>query len=228
MLDTIKSIETPEGIELTLRPAGPVPRALAWALDMALRLVLYLALLMVLAPFGGPGMGIFLVALFLLEWLYPVLFEVLWRGQTPGKRALGLRVLRLDGTPVGWGPSLLRSLLMAADFLPAAYAAGLASMLLERDSRRLGDLAAGTLVVYAEERLDPAARTPDPCVPEPAPVALSLEEQQALASFGERAGGLSAERGQELADLLQPLTGARGAAGLARLRGIAAYVTGGR
>lgn len=228
MLDTIKSVETPEGIELTLRPAGPVPRALAWGLDLALRFVLYLGMLMALAPFGGPGMGIFLVVLFLLEWLYPVLFEVLWHGQTPGKRALGLRVLRVDGTPVGWGASLLRSLLMAADFLPAAYAAGLASMLLERDSRRLGDLAAGTLVVYVEERLDAAARTPDPCAPEPAPVALSLEEQQALASFGERAGGLSPERSRELADLLQPLTGASGTAGLARLRGIAAFVTGGR
>lgn len=228
MLDTIKSIETPEGIELTLRPAGPVPRALAWALDMALRFALYLVLVMALAPFGGPGMGLFLVALFLLEWLYPVLFEVLWQGRTPGKRALGLRVLQIDGTPVGWGASMLRSLLMVADFLPAAYAAGLASMLLQRDSRRLGDLVAGTLVVYAEPQPEAGPRALDPSRPEPAPVPLSLEEQQALASFGERVGSLSPERGQELADLLQPLTGARGAEGLGRLRGIAAFIAGGR
>lgn len=228
MLDTTKSIETPEGIELVLRPAGPVPRALAWALDMALRFVLYMGLLMVLAPFGGTGMGIFLVAMFLLEWLYPVLFEVLWKGQTPGKRALGLRVLRSDGTPVGWGASLLRSLLMTADFLPAGYAAGLASMLLQRDCRRLGDLAAGTLVVYAEERIDRMAMARDSVTPEPPVVPLQLDEQQAIATFGERIGMLSPERAQELADLLEPLTGARGAAAVARLRGIAAFVTGGR
>ena len=228
MLDTIKSIETPEGIELVLRPAGPVPRALAWALDMLIRFVLYMGLLMVLAPFGGTGMGIFLVAMFLLEWLYPVVFEVLWKGQTPGKLALGLRVLRTDGTPVGWGASLLRSLLMSADFLPAFYGAGLASMLLHRDCRRLGDLAAGTLVVYAEERLENAARLRDPGKPEAPPVPLGLDEQQAIATFAERTAGLSPERSQELADLLEPFTGTRGPAAVDRLKGIAAFVTGGR
>lgn len=227
MLDTIKSIETPEGIELVLRPAGPVPRALAWALDMIIRFVLYTALLMVLAPFGGTGMGIFLVALFLLEWLYPVVFEVLWKGQTPGKRALGLRVLLGDGTPVGWGASLLRSLLMTADFLPLGYGAGLASMLLQKDCRRLGDLAAGTVVVYAEERLDRPATAPDPYPPEAAAVPLGLDEQQAIATFGERAASLSPERVQELADLLEPFTGLKGPAAVARLKGIAAHVTGG-
>jgi uncharacterized RDD family membrane protein YckC len=228
VLDTTKSIETPEGIELVLRPAGPLPRALAWALDLILRFVLYMALLMLLVPFGGTGMGLFLVAMFLLEWLYPVLFEVLWKGQTPGKRALGLRVLRSDGTPVGWGASLLRSLLMTADFLPVGYAAGLVSMLLQRDCRRLGDLAAGTLVVYAEERIDRVAMVTDSVTPEAPAVPLQLDEQQAIATFGERTTVLSPERVQELADLLEPLTGSRGAAGVARLRGIAAYVTGGR
>lgn len=228
MLDTTKSIETPEGIELVLRPAGPVPRALAWALDMAVRGVLYFSLLMLLAPFGGTGIGLFLVSLFLLEWLYPVLFEVLWKGQTPGKRALGLRVLMADGTPVGWGASLLRSLLMTADFLPVLYGAGLLSMLLQRDSRRLGDLAAGTLVAYMEERLDRLPRAGHCEPPEPPPVPLGLDEQQAIATFGERAGALSPERAQELADLLEPFTGMRGAGAVTRLKGIAAFVTGGR
>jgi uncharacterized RDD family membrane protein YckC len=227
LLDTIKSVETPEGIVLTLRPAGPVPRALAWALDLLLRGVLYFALLMLLAPFGGFGMGLFLVVLFLLEWFYPVLFEVLWKGQTPGKRALGLKVLMLDGTPVGWGAALLRSLLMAADFLPVCYGAGLASMLLQRDCRRLGDLAAGTLVVSAWERGAAAVEARPDCPAEAPTLPLSLEEQQALATFVERERTLSPKRAEELADLLEPLSGLTGPAAVARLKGMAAFIAGG-
>src|SRR5208282_5922974 len=100
------------------------------------------------------GMGLLLIILFLLEWFYPVAFEVLARGQTPGKKLMDLRVLRADGAPVGWSRSTVRSLLAFADFLPFGFAAGLTAMLVSRRFQRLGDLAAGTVVVH----LAPASR----------------------------------------------------------------------
>ena len=108
---------------------------------------------MLLPLLGGAGMGLWLILMFLMEWFYPVLFEVLARGQTVGKMALGIRVLCDDGTPVGWYQSTVRNFLKFVDFLPVLYGAGLLSMLLQKDFKRLGDLAAGTLVVYAERRV---------------------------------------------------------------------------
>src|SRR5579862_5266781 len=112
MLDTLRSVETPEGIELELPVAGPVPRFLAWLLDFAIRLAVYVAAFTVLAIAGVAGLGAGMILGFLVEWFYPVLFEVFWNGQTPGKRALGLRVLSDDGTPEGWRAAMLRSLVI--------------------------------------------------------------------------------------------------------------------
>jgi hypothetical protein len=83
-------------------------------------------------------------------------------------------------------------------------------------------------VVYAEDRIDRMAGAPHPHPPEPPAVPLGLAEQQAIASFGERAAGLSADRVQELADLLEPITSQKGPAAVGRLLGIAAFITGGR
>jgi uncharacterized RDD family membrane protein YckC len=117
-VDTLRRFETPEGIEIELRLAGPVPRAGAFAIDLLIRFGLYLVLLP-LAGLAGVGVGLILLALFLLEWFYPVFFE-LRSGATPGKRAVGLVVVHADGTPVGPSASLLRNLLRALDFLPGA------------------------------------------------------------------------------------------------------------
>ena len=160
MLDTTRRVATPEGIELTLRLVGPVPRALAWAIDLALRAAVVIGVLMVAMYFGRAGWGIALLTMFIVEWLAPAWFEVLWNGQTPGKRALGIAVVHDDGTPVRWGPSLTRNLLRAVDFLPFLYGFGLAAMLANRDFKRLGDLAAGTVVVYAPRR-SPARTLPE-------------------------------------------------------------------
>ena len=148
MLDTLRSVPTPEGFELSLRLAGPVPRALAFILDFLLRGVLFGVLAMVLSPLKGVGEGMMLILAFLIEWFYPVVFEV-WRdGATPGKRVFSLAVLNDNGTPVTFGASLTRNLLRAVDFLPMLYAFGLVSMLFNRDFKRLGDLAAGTIVIW--------------------------------------------------------------------------------
>lgn len=225
-VDTVRTVETPEGVELHLRPAGPVARGLALLADTV---VVWLGLLfcfLALLFLGPLGFGLWLIIAFVAHWLYPVLFEVLADGRTLGKRMLGLRVLMSDGRPVGWGPSLIRNLLRVVDGLPGAYTVGLASVLLTRDFQRLGDIVAGTLVVHVEDKVVaprlPAAEAQAP------PRAISLEEQSAILAFAERSPRLTTARAQELSDLLEPLSGARGEAGLQQILGMARYLWGGR
>jgi uncharacterized RDD family membrane protein YckC len=206
MLDTLRSVPTPEGFELTLRLAGPVPRALAFVIDLMIRFVAYGVLATVLAQLKGAGMGILLIVAFLLEWFYPVVCEVWWDGATPGKRAFGMAVLNDNGTPVAFGASVTRNLLRAVDFLPFLYAFGLVAMLLNRDFKRLGDLAAGTIVVYRDK---PAVRAALPAARPVAPaVALTLAEKRAVLDFAERYATLTEARAAELAEHAEPLVGA--------------------
>ena len=226
MLDTTRRVATPEGIELTLHLAGPVPRALAWAIDFALRIAVVLVVSMFAPLIGKAGMGVVLLTAFFVEWLLPAWFEASWRGQTPGKRAMGLAVLNDDGTPLRWGAALTRNLLRAVDFLPFLYGIGLAAMLANRDFKRLGDLAAGTVVVYQldKERISREIPEVPPIVP---PVPLSLEEQRAVLELAERAGSLTRERLEELAELPSPLVGRlAGDRAAARLLGMASHIAG--
>jgi len=226
MLDTTRRVATPEGIELTLHLAGPLPRALAWAVDLVLRGVLLLVLMSTVSALGRTGWGVVLLAAFFLEWIVPAAFEAKWGGQTPGKRALGLMVLNDDGSPVRWPAALTRNLLRAVDFLPVLYGFGLAAMMMNRDFKRLGDLAAGTVVVYREEKLARAAAIPQ-APPQAPPFPLSLEESRALLEFAERAPSLTPERLGELATLPEPLVGTLDPAkAAARLIGMANYVAG--
>ena len=225
MLDTARRVSTPEGIELTLNLAGPVPRALAWAVDFFLRALVVLGAVMVAGYFGAAGWGLVAIVAFVVEWLAPAWFEVLWNGQTPGKRALGISVVHDDGTPVRWGPALTRNLLRAVDFLPFFYGVGLATMLANRDFKRLGDLAAGTVVVYAPRRA--AARTLPEAPPRAPAVPLSLEEQRVVLELAERSANLTPERLEELAGLAAPITGAAdGAESASRLIGMASHLAG--
>ena len=224
-VDTVRTVETPEGVELHLRPAGPVVRLWAFLADQS---ILWAGLILggIGLGFLGPlGLGLWFVLFFLGQWLYPVFFEVLGHGRTPGKRWLGLRVLRADGAPVGWGPSLIRNLLRVVDGLPGAYTVGLVSVLLSRDCQRLGDMVAGTLVVHEE------ATALVPLLPAAEPVAprrpLTLEEQAAIMAFAERSPRLTSARSEELADLLSPLTGARGPGNLRLVLGMARHLWGG-
>jgi uncharacterized RDD family membrane protein YckC len=124
VLDTARRIATPEGIELALRLAGPVPRALAWVVDLLLRLAILGVLSMVLGALGGFGMGLFFLAWFFLEWLFPAWCEVNWGGATPGKKALNLIVLHDDGTPVRWPAALARNLLRRSTSCRSSTASG--------------------------------------------------------------------------------------------------------
>lgn len=205
-LDTLCNVEIPEGIELSMTVAGPVARALAWSIDTLFRTVIYIVIGFILSLLvaGDFLMGLFLILLFLMEWFYFVLYEVYREGQTPGKSTMGLRVLNDDGTAVDWSASMIRNLLRFVDFLPFSYGFGLISMLVSPDFKRLGDLVAGTLVVYSEtERLPAALPEVQPFSPRHA---LTLEEQQGLVSFAERSVLLTRQRNEELARLTGPLT----------------------
>jgi uncharacterized RDD family membrane protein YckC len=218
-LDTRHQVETPEGIDLPLRPAGLPPRALAFAIDLGLRGLILGLLFLGLAFLGKLGMGLGSVLLFVVSWWYMVLFEVLNQGRSPGKQLLGLRVVQDDGTPIGWSASLIRNLLRFVDMLPLGYALGAISCLQHPTFKRLGDMAAGTLVIYREQPVHrpqlPAAK------PLRAPFTLSLNEQRAVLGFAERQAQLSSARVTELAALLAEPLHVAPAQAVAELNGIA-------
>lgn len=218
-LDTRYQIETPEGIDLPLRPAGLAPRALAFAFDLGLRGLVMGILIVPLALLGNIGIGIGSLLLFLVSWWYMVLFEVLNQGCSPGKQVMGLRVVQDDGTPISWSASLIRNLLRFIDMLPLGYFLGAISCLQHPHFKRLGDLAAGTLVIYHERPL------PRPKVPQAAalrlPFALDLDEQRAILGFAERQGELSAERVHELASILATPLQVSPARAVEQLNGVA-------
>jgi uncharacterized RDD family membrane protein YckC len=201
-LDTIARYQTPEGVELSLLLAGPFVRGMAWLIDFAIRAVCYILIAILLSWLGGVGSGIISIGLFAIEWFYPVFFEVK-SGMTPGKKAMGLQVVHDDGTPVSWSSSLLRNLLRCIDLLPLFYMLGCFTMLLNSRFKRLGDLAAGTVVVYFKDETKVIAIPDYPS--RPAPVPLTLAEQRLILEFCERATELSDDRRRELAVLLTPL-----------------------
>jgi len=226
LLDTISSRPTPEGCELDLRVAGAMSRAMAWVFDIALRLALWITIAQGAVLLGNVGFGIVLLAGFLIEWLMPVAFEVLWRGQTPGKRILNLAVVQDNGTPVDWSASLARNTLRFVDFLPFVYAAGFISMLLTRDAKRLGDLVAGTVVVHVDPiaRRLPVAESADVEAP---PFPLTRDEQRAIVEFCSRVPTLTPERARELAQTARPLVaGLQPGEAVARLERIGRFLTG--
>jgi uncharacterized RDD family membrane protein YckC len=224
-LDTTVAIEAPEQICFHHRLAGPAQRGMAHLIDLALiaLLLVLFAVLVVLAlgpqmegapPVEGgrdvgegvakAGAGIGLVLLFVLQWWYFVLFEARWRGQTPGKRLLSLRVVKSGGEPIGFVDALLRNLLRSADLLPFGYAVGLVAMLLDGRFRRLGDLAAGTIVIVEDRvrvdtRLAIAPPTPQEQSMLPARVVLVGDELRTLELFLRRKPLLGAELSAELA-----------------------------
>jgi uncharacterized RDD family membrane protein YckC len=226
LLDTALGVDTPEGCRIALRVAGPVSRARAWLLDFVIRGGIFLVSAQVLAFFDKVGSGILLVLVFGLEWLYPTVFEVLWQGATPGKRACKLAVLRDDGTPIDWGAAFIRNVLRFVDFLPMFYGIGLVSMFVTRNCKRLGDLAAGTVVVYTDEPVLPGLVAG---ASEPPPIPLSGSEQRAVIGYTLREQRLTPERAEELAALATPLTaGLSPEAAKARLLAIGRFLMGQR
>jgi uncharacterized RDD family membrane protein YckC len=211
VLDTVVSAETPEGIAIELRPAGLSSRCYAYLLDQLIRFGIWYAIVIVTTVMGGFGYGLMFIVLFLLEWIYPVIFELSRWGATPGKRVLGIKVVMDNGLPITPAASITRNLLRAADFMPALYGFGILSMMLRKDFKRLGDIAANTLVVYRP----PAA--PKIAIGDIEPIApvrpLPPEDQAAIVALAARASRLTPERLDELAALVAWVSGDAGRSG---------------
>jgi uncharacterized RDD family membrane protein YckC len=222
-LDTEVAIETPEHIVFHYRLAGPARRAVAHVIDLLLcyAAVAVLAALVVVGGLGTgqvgalakAGIGFVLLALFLVQWVYFVVWEAL-TGRTPGKTALGLRVLTTAGRPIGWPAAALRNLVRAADLLPVAYVAGVFAMALSSRFQRIGDLVAGTMVVAPERahlakplELSPPAH-PRELATLPEDVTLDADERVAIELFLRRRRTFGPVRERELAAILAAPLGA--------------------
>src|SRR5215471_13005780 len=152
------TIETPEQTALEFAVAGIGSRFLAILIDVLIQSGVAIATLfgfIVISSglsLGNSKAGLWVTALillfyFLLYFGYYAFFEIIWNGQTPGKRKAGLRVIKDSGRPLTPAESIGRNLLRIVDWLPGFYAVGIVSALLTKENKRLGDLVAGSLVV---------------------------------------------------------------------------------
>jgi uncharacterized RDD family membrane protein YckC len=186
-------IATPEGLDLALDLAGVGSRFTAGLIDLAIKAVIIAAILLAATALGGLVEVIVDIAAPLLIYLgYDVLFETLGAGRTPGKRATGLRVLRTDGAPEDVVSSLVRNVLRLIDGLPLLYLPGIVSILVTKRNQRLGDLAAGTIVVR-ERHGGRRANEPgaEPAFATAAVVPSAREERPPGAPSGYDLGGLT-------------------------------------
>jgi len=211
-------VATPERVAFRFETAGLGSRFTAQLIDL---LVLWGVLLALgLASFGVIGglVGqpaiaavIFLVTGFLSFWAYWILPEALWSGQTLGKRVLHLRVIDARGGPVTAGQAVIRNLLRIVDFLPASYALGTVVIFSTARNQRLGDLAAGTVVIrerVAVRLADLEAAQPDTAAAtEPGPRAgprLDPRLERFVRAYAQRRPGLAYERRVQLAAEAEP------------------------
>ncbi len=224
-LDQSVDVETPELVTLTYSLAGVGARLMAALVDVLICVTAFIALLTGIAMLdnspsrrsGPPGesmsssvvFAIFVLLIFAVQWGYFVLFEGLWDGQTPGKRLYRLRVVRDGGFSVTFGVSAVRNLLRIVDMHPGiAYVFGLVSVLLTRRSRRLGDIAAGTIVVHERVLHIEAVRRVDTRA-DAAPLHTALSEQQyrTLERYVDRYGSLGPDQRNAMAVRLAGLFG---------------------
>jgi hypothetical protein len=163
--------------------------------------------------------------MFLLTWFYFAWFEVT-KGGTPGKRAAGLKVVQTNGNPITWRQGIVRSFLLWADFLPACFVLGLLFCAFSRAFQRIGDMAAGTVVVHAREYHHLFTTTRDYLPPPPLPLTAPLgkEEQQALLAFLDRAPSWSPARQEEMVAHIEPLVKDKGGAAVKKTLAMGAWL----
>jgi uncharacterized RDD family membrane protein YckC len=213
------TIDTPEGVPIELTLAGVGSRFSAALVDYVIQFLILAALALVLGYGAGVGPGesalagaFWAVGFFALFWGYDVAFEVLNSGRTPGKALNGLRVVRESGAPVTFSTSAVRNVLRLVDILPGTYLVGMTSIVVTRRNQRLGDLAAGTLVVRESKKLPPEVRiSPSVQVPAWDTSAIAPQELDAVAAFlarrDELAAGARLQIAAELAGRLRPKVG---------------------
>jgi uncharacterized RDD family membrane protein YckC len=158
------SIETPELVGIDMPVAGIGSRFVALLIDYLIWFLAVVALIFLislidpsLSHFSQMGekwaVAVFIFIPFILYWGYFTLFEAFWNGRTPGKRLAKIRVIQRSGRGIGLFESMTRNFLRIVDQFPLVYAVGAMSIFLTREHQRLGDLAAGTLVVHERENL---------------------------------------------------------------------------
>jgi uncharacterized RDD family membrane protein YckC len=205
-MDEQLTISTPEQVAFHYELAGIGSRFVASLLDhLIIGLVMFLiycsafALIPALSLSGLSDddtttaglyvvLAVLVLIIFLVFWGYFALFETVWHGQTPGKRAGRLRVIRRDGQPVHAGEVMVRNLVRIVDFMPGFYGIGLTTMFIDKDARRLGDMAAGTIVVREGENtrlrdVQVAASAPAVYAP-PLPATYGAETQPQYGPYG--------------------------------------------
>jgi uncharacterized RDD family membrane protein YckC len=217
-VDRTLEVRTPESIAFSYELAGLGSRFLALIVDQAIQIVVLVSIFIgivlaasrtaghiakpILSEQVAQSLAIALIATiaFVVLFGYFILFEALWNGQTPGKRVVGLRVVRDGGYPIDFGASLIRNLIRVGEQLVFYYLISAISALLSPENKRIGDIAAGTVVVRDARLSEPrnlAAQTYEPAY---APtVYLDGDERALIKRFLERRDALAANRRRELA-----------------------------
>ncbi|HEY1867058.1 MAG TPA: RDD family protein [Candidatus Cybelea sp.] len=217
-MDRTLEVRTPESIAFSYELAGLGSRFLALVVDQAIQIVVLVAIfagLIFWAVRGLPrqsppladmklaesiAIAVFVVISFAVLFGYFIVFEAVWNGQTPGKKLLGIRVVRDGGYPIDFGASLIRNLIRVGEQLIGYYAIAAISALISPENKRIGDLAAGTIVVRDARLAQPTElrqRAEQPAYA--ATTYLSGEERALVKRFIERRGALSDDRRRELA-----------------------------
>jgi len=235
-VDRTLDVRTPESIAFSYELAGLGSRFLALMIDQAIQILTLVAIFAGLilagtrinaANHGSPpvvdkvAMSIawatIILIVFVVLFGYFIIFEAAWNGQTPGKKVLGLRVVRDGGYPMDFGASLIRNLIRVGEWILGYYILAAISMVLSPENKRLGDLAAGTIVVRDARLAKPLdlARNDEPAYASTA--YLSGDERAIVKRFLERRDALSPERRRELAAQLAARVRNRVPEDLARL-----------
>ena len=185
---------TPEAVTIAVDVAGLGSRSIAWLIDSAIQLAILVPILLGIGlsdVTGGAELVVVSLVVFLIVWAYYPIFELSWQGRTPGKRAQRLRVIRTDGQPAGGAAIFVRNLIRILDVILFPFLAVI-SMLVTQRAQRLGDLAAGTMVVR-EPRFTPPeaiARPGRADLPAVDATGLSEREYDVIRSFLARRSSL--------------------------------------
>lgn len=160
MIDETFKLETPENVQINYDVAGIGSRFMATLIDqlwlLLIRgLIFVIGLAVYFALDLSSEVGIIIASIgvmifFILGWGYYIFFEINWNGQSPGKRQIGLRVVKTNGLPVSASEVVIRNLMRVVDVLPSSYGLGVVVMFFNNQARRLGDLAAGTMVIFEQ------------------------------------------------------------------------------
>jgi len=213
------TIDTPEQVHLEFVLAGLGSRFMAAFLDTLIQAGLLAAVsfvaIVVAAALGwaraSPSWAAagFILGAFTIIWGYYTIFEIAWKGQTPGKRWAKIRVIKESGRPITAFEAAARNVVRVVDWLPGMYGAGVVTMLLNKRHRRLGDFVAGTLVVHESSERDPnltfGGNQPGEAVL-PQAASLSLQEVELIETFLARRmelpPGVRGQNGQRIADMV--------------------------